>query len=98
MRNSPTTRRIWFGYPYQMPASLLSAEPTHDDDASSLQADANQDDRCYIRFIRSFGDGTYQVRVAARPIFDPNREGYTLLLMEAHLSQARAWNPTAAVA
>lgn len=98
MLNSSTMRRIWFGYTYQMPASLLSDQPTHDDDPSSLQADASQDDRCYIRFIRAFGDGTYQGRVAARPDFDPNREGYTLLLTEAHLSQARAWNPYADVA
>ena len=98
MLKSPQMQRIWFGYPYELPACLLSAEPTHDDDPSSLQADASQDDQCYIRFIRCFGDGTYQGRVAARPNFDPNREGYTLLITEAHLSQARAWNPSAAVA
>jgi hypothetical protein len=93
MHKLPQMRRIWFCYPYEMPASLLSDEPTHDEDPSSLQDDASQDYRCYIHFIRSFGDGTYQGRVAARPDFDPNREGYTLLLTEAHLSQARVWNP-----
>jgi hypothetical protein len=98
MNNSVPRRRIWFGYPYEMPACLLSAESTHDDDLSNLRADASQDDQCYIRFIRSFGDGTYQVRVAARPDFDPNREGYTLLLTEAHLSQVCPWNPYADVA
>jgi hypothetical protein len=98
MSNSVPLRRIWFGYPYEMPACMLSAEPTHDDDLSNLRADASQDDQCYVRFIRCFGDGTYQVRVAARPDFDPNREGYTLLLTEAHLSQARAWSPFADVA
>jgi hypothetical protein len=98
MLKSTQMRRIWFGYPYELPASLLSAEPTYDDDPSSLRADASQDDRCYIRFVRSFRDGTYQVRVAARPDFDPNREGYTLLLAEAHLSKAHVWNPYVEVA
>ena len=93
MLKSPLMQHICFGYPYEMPACLLSDEPTHDEDPSSLQGDASQDDRCYIHFIRSFGDGTYQTRLAARPDFDPNRAGYTLLLTEAHLSQARVWNP-----
>ena len=98
MHKLPQMRRIWFCYPYEMPASLLSAEPTLDDDPSSLQADASQDNWCYVRFIRSFGDGTYQVRVSVRPDFDPNQEGYTLLLSEEHLSQVCPWNPSAAVA
>ena len=98
MSTSPQMQRIWFGYPYELPASLLSAEPTHDDDPSCLQVDASQDGRCYVRFIRPFGDGTYLGRVVARPDFDPNREGYTLLLPPAHFSLARSWNPYPVVA
>jgi hypothetical protein len=68
MAQTLLARRIWIQHPYVLPAKLLSSEPTHDEDLSSLHADASQDDRCYVRFIRSF-DGsppTAQCAVSAR--------------------------------
>ena len=59
------TRRIWFHYPYVMPADVLSNEPTHGDDPSSLREEASCDDICYLKLICSFRDGTYLARVAA---------------------------------
>ena len=42
MQNTPSlTRRIWYHYPYVMPATVLSPEPTHDTDPSSLRAEAS---------------------------------------------------------
>ena len=86
------TWRIWYGYAYVIPADLLSDEPTHDEDSSSLQADASRDGICYLRLLKPFHDGTYLARVAARPDFMPSHEGYTVVLSEAHLAQARPWD------
>ena len=92
MAQTPLARRIWYLYPYVLPADLLSDDPTHDGDPSSLRADASCEGTCYVRVLCAFGDGTYQARVAATPGFNPHQEGYTLVLTEAQLSQARPWN------
>ena len=87
----PCQRRVWYLYPYMLPADVLSPEPTHDTDPSSLREAASCEGACYVRVLRAFGDGTYLARVAATPGFNPYREGYTLVLTEAQLSQARPW-------
>ena len=51
-----------------VPALVLSAEPTHDEDPSSLQVEASHAGQCYVRVLLSFGDGTYLAHVAASPI------------------------------
>jgi hypothetical protein len=98
MGQTPLTRRIWYGYPYVIPADVLSAEPTHDEDASSLRAEASHDGTCYLRLLKSFHDGTYLARVAAHPAFFPAREGYTVVLTEAQLAQACPWDSRSQVA
>jgi hypothetical protein len=91
MAYTPLEQRIWYRYPYVMPADVLSDEPTHEEDTSSLRAQASQDDICYVHITRSFGDGTFLSRVAASPNFK-YAQGYTLVLTEAHLAQARPWD------
>jgi hypothetical protein len=86
------TKRICYGYPYEIPADMLSDEPTHDEDASSLHADASRDGTCYLRPLKAFQDGKYPVRVASHPDFFPSKEGYTVVLMDEQLMQARPWH------
>ncbi len=83
--------RIWYHYPYVLPASLLSDEPIHAGDPSSLRADARRDGICYVHLMRSFGDGTFLARVAASPSFR-HAQGFTLVLTETHLTQAKPWD------
>ena len=92
MGQTPPTRRIWYGYPYEIPADVLSDEPTHDTDASSLRAEASRDGTSYLRLLKAFHDGTYLARVAAHPDFFPVTEGYTVVLTEEQLAQARPWD------
>ncbi len=77
---------------------MLSAEPTHDEDTSSLRADASQDSTSYLRLLKAFHDGTYLAPVAAHPDFSPATEGYTVVLTEAQLAQARPWEGRVLVA
>jgi hypothetical protein len=91
MAYTPLEQRIWYHYPYEVPATLLSDEPTHDGDTSSLRADASRDDMCIVRITRSFGDGTFLARVAASSDFK-HAQGFTLVLTEAHLAQAKPWD------
>ena len=86
------TRRIWYGYPYAIAAEVLSDQPTHDEDASSLRVDASRDGICYLRLLKAFRDGTYLARVAAHPDFFPATQGYTVVLTEKQLAQARPWH------
>src|SRR5260370_18370916 len=88
MAYTPLEKRIWYHYPYVLPATLLSDEPTHDGDPSSLRADASSDDTCYVRITRSFGDGTFLARVAASPECK-HTQGFTVVLTETQLAQAR---------
>jgi hypothetical protein len=90
MAYTPLEQRIWYHYPYVVPATLLSHEPTHDGDPSSLRADASRDDICFVRLTRSFGDGTFLARVSASPDFKHTQ--FTVVLTEAHLAQATPWN------
>ena len=90
MAFTPLEQRIWYHYPYVVPATLLSNEPTHACDTSSLRADASRDDMCFVRLTRSFGDGTFLARVAASPDFKHRQ--FTLVLTEAQLAQARPWD------
>src|SRR6266853_5478835 len=83
------TRRIWYGYPYAIAADVLSDQPTHDEDASSLRAEASRDGTCYLRLLKAFHDGTYLARVAAHPAFFPATQGYTVVLTEKQLAKAR---------
>jgi hypothetical protein len=91
MAYTPLEKRIWYHYPYVLPATLLSDEPTHDGDPSSLRADASRDDTCYVRITRSFGDETFLARVAASPEFKQT-QGFTVVLTETQLAQARPWD------
>jgi len=90
MPNTSHTRRIWYHYPYVMPATVLSPEPTHESDPSSLRAEASSGGLCYLKLSQSFHDGTYLARVAASP--DVLRShSYTIVLNNAHLAKARPW-------
>ena len=91
MAYTPLEQRIWYHYPYMLPAMLLSDEPTHDGDTSSLRADASQGDICYVHITRSFGDGTFLARVATSPNFK-HAQGFTLVLTDAYLAQAKPWD------
>ena len=91
MAHTPLEKRIWYCYPYVLPAMLLSNEPTHVGDTSSLRAEASQNDTCYVHITRSFGDGTFLARVAASPNFK-HAQGFTLVLTEANLAQAKPWD------
>jgi hypothetical protein len=86
------TRRIWYGYPYAIPSDVLSDEPTHDEDSSSLRAEASRDGTCYLRLLKAFHDGTYLARVAAHPAFFPATQGYTVVFTAEQLAQARPWH------
>jgi len=72
-----------------VPARVLSAEPTHDEDPSSLQAEASHAGQCYVRVLLSFGDGTYLAYVAASPDFKCR---FTVVFSEAQLAQAQPSN------
>jgi hypothetical protein len=88
---SPTRRRIWHHYPYALPADVLSPEPTHESDLSSLREEASSHGFCYLKLTRSFHDGTYLARVAASP--DALRShGYTVMVNDIHLAKARLWH------
>jgi hypothetical protein len=84
-------QRIWYHYPYVMTADVLSAEPTHEEDRSSLRGDASCEGHCYLKLTRSFGDGTYLARVAASPAL-LRHQGYTVVLDEAQLARALSWH------
>ena len=92
MNNTPSpTRRIWYHYPYVLPADVLSDEPTHEDDPSSLREEASCESLCYLKLTQSFGDGTHLARVAASP--DAlHTSGYTIVVNDAHLTKARPWH------
>ena len=92
MGQTPLTRRIWYGYPYAIPSDVLSDQPTHDEDASSLRAEASRDGTCYLRLLKAFHDGRYLARVAAHPDFFPATQGYTVVLTAEQLAQARPWH------
>jgi hypothetical protein len=83
-------QRIWYHYPYVLPATHLSDEPTHAGDTSNLRADASRDDMCFVRLIRCFGDGTFLARVAASPDFKHRQ--FTVVLTEANLAKAKPWD------
>ena len=84
-------RHIWYHYPYVMSADMLSAEPTHEDDLSSLREDASCDGHCFLKPLRSFGDGTSLVRVASSVELLRN-QGYTMILNEMQLARAYPWH------
>ena len=85
------TKHIWFHYPYVMPAEVLSNEPTHEDDRSSLREEASCSGLCYLRLTCSFHDGTYLARVAASPEA-LRSHGYTVVVSNAQLAKARPWH------
>jgi hypothetical protein len=82
---------IWFHYPYVLSADVLSAEPTHANNFSSLRDDASCDGRCYVKLIRSFGDGTYLAHVAASPAL-LHDQGYTVVFNEPQVARALPWH------
>jgi hypothetical protein len=85
------TRRIKHHSLYVLPAYGHSAEPTHREDPSSLREEASCDGYCYLKLTRSFGDGTYLVRVAASPALLRHR-GFTVVLHEALVARALPWH------
>jgi hypothetical protein len=85
------SRRIWHHSPYVLPADVLSAEPTHVDDPSSLREEASCDGHCYLKLTRSFGNGTYLVRVAASPEH-LRHQGYTVVLDQAQIAKTLPWH------
>jgi len=74
-----------------LPSTVLSGEPTHDEDTSTLQSDASHDGKCYARVILSFGDGTYLAHVAASPDFKCTPR-FTVVFSEAQLAQAQPYD------
>jgi hypothetical protein len=84
-------QRIWYYYPYVLSADVLSAEPTHEEDHSSLRNDASRDGYCFVKFTRSFGNGSYLARVAASPAL-LHYKGYTVVLDEAQIAKALPWH------
>jgi len=92
MNNTPSpTRRIWYHYPYVLPADVLSDEPTHENDPSSLREEASCDGLCYLKLTQSFHDGTHLARVAASP--DALHTcSYTIVVNDAQLAKARPWH------
>ena len=91
MAHTPFAKRIWYCYPYVIPADVLSDEPIHEEDSSSLRLDASRDDTCYVRITRSFGDGTFLACVAASPECKQT-QGFTVVLTEAQVLKARPWD------
>ena len=83
---------LCYYYPYVLPAEILSAQPVDDNDPSSLREDASTDGYCYLHVIDDLHDGTYLCRVAATPDAIRTR-GYTILLSQEHLEQARPLSP-----
>ncbi len=79
---------IWYHYLYVMPADVLSAEPTHDTDPSSLHEEASNNGFCFLKLTQSFHDGTHLARVAASP-GALRTGGYTIVVTDAQLSNAR---------
>jgi hypothetical protein len=88
----PLSTRLCYHYPYVLPAEVLSAQPVDEEDTSSLREDASTDGQCYLHVIDDLHDGTYLCRVAAIPDAIRTR-GYTLILSEEHLEQARPLAP-----
>ena len=86
MNNILIHRRIWYYHPYVLSADVLSVEPTHEDDSSSLRNDASCDGYCFVKLTRSFDDGTYLARVAASPALLCH-QGFTVVLDEAQLTR-----------
>jgi hypothetical protein len=91
MNNASLTRHIWYHYPYVVPADVFSAEPTHENDPSSLRAEASCSGICYLKLTRSFHDGTYLARVAVSPEA-LRSHGYTVVVNDAQLVKARPWH------
>jgi hypothetical protein len=91
-KNTVTTpRHIWYHIPYVMPADVLSPEPTHDTDPSSLRAEASRNGLCYLKLTQPFHDGTYLARVAVSP--DAlHSAGFTVIVNEVQLAKARPWH------
>ena len=85
------TRRIWYHSPYVLPADVLSDEPTHENDPSSLREEASCDGLCYLKLTQSFHDGTHLARVAASP-GALRSGGYTVVVNNAQLAKARPWH------
>ena len=90
-QTSSLERRIFYHYPYVAPATILSADPVDNQDASSLRADASHDGACYFEVTRSFQDGTYLARVAADPDLI-RTQGYTIVLNTTRLALARPYD------
>ena len=88
---SLTRRIIWHRYPYALPADVLSPEPTHETDLSSLREEASKNGLYYLKLTRSFHDGTHLARVATSP--DALRShGYTIVVNDAQLAKVRSWH------
>jgi CRP-like cAMP-binding protein len=89
-RHTPFPERIGYLIPCVIPAKLLSDEATDEQDRSSLRRDASCEGLSYLQVLRPVEEGIYLARVAATP--ERVRQGYTVLLDEATLWQARPWD------
>ena len=86
-----TRHIIWYHHPYVLPADVLSPEPIHETDPSSLRKEASKNGLYSLKPTRSFYDGTYLARVAASP--DALRShGSTVMVNDVHLAKARPWH------
>src|SRR5438270_11944995 len=83
-------QRIGYLVTCVIPAALLSAEPTYDEDTSDLRKDASQDGLSYVQITQLLEDGVYLARVAAAP--NCVSKGYTILLSEQQLYPALPWD------
>jgi hypothetical protein len=90
MAQRPFPQRIGCHQTCVAPATLLSDE-RDEGESTSLRTDASRNGVCYLRVIRSFGDGTYQARVAARPELVRDG-GYAIVLSEAELASVLPWD------
>jgi hypothetical protein len=71
-----------------VPANLLSQEPIHNEDTTTLQADARRDGKCSFRMILALGDGTNLAHVAALPDFK-RAPRFTVMFSESQLALAQ---------
>ena len=92
-KNTVTTpRHIWYHVPYLLPADVLSPEPTHESDPSSLREEASSSGLCYLKLTQPFYDGTYLARVAASPAA-LRSGGFTVIVNDVQIAHARPWHP-----
>jgi hypothetical protein len=75
----------------EVSANLLSNDPTHDEDTTTLQVDARRDGKCSVRVILALSDGTYLAHIAASPDFKRALR-FTVIFSETQLAQPQPYD------